>query len=405
MSMTPYLKKLVVIVDSLSSQVKELIRLLKENQFEVIHLENGKEALQFCRSRQPSVLVTELSIRGMDGIELLRRLKANFMTRDIPIVITTKETELEDRLKTLELGIDDYVAKPYHPEEVAARLDTIVQEVEVIEQVRHNTEHGFAGNLSEMNLVDLIQTLELGKKSGIAHLVREHNEGWVFFKDGQVIDAFLEGLQPSEALDSMLTWLDGSFQVSLHPIERVRTIHQSNREILLHGSKLIQQWRELTMQMPPLQNLYTIADNVEKEDLPEDEKALLTLFAEPKSVLQGIEESALDNLTTLRLVKSLIEKGMLVKKDATHTADSYGKFLVAKIERERIENQNIYSRILSLFKRKNRSKRNIAPLSSDRKDNDWIATKSFSFNNKKPTHRIYLSKSELLLMRQKLLTD
>jgi len=402
MPFSPYQKKQIIIVDSASPQVEELTRLLQENQFEVFHFENAKEALQFCRSKLPSLVVLELALPGIHGLDLYRKLKNDFMTRDIPIVVTTRELELDERLKTLELEIDDYISKPYHPEEVAARIDTIVQEVEVIEQIRQSTSHGFAGNLSEMNLVDLIQTLELGKKSGIVHLLRENKEGYVFFKEGQLIDAYLDGLEPQKALDTLLTWLDGTFQVSLHPVERIRTIEQSSREILIRGNQLIQEWRELTKQMPPLHSIFIVAGRPNGDDMADAEKKLLTQFLEPKSILQGIETSELDSISALRAIKNFIESGKLVKKNSTDFHNSLTRSLSEQMEAERLKNKNIYSRIISFFKRKNNKSLTASTPSNFDVCEENQSSKNMPVEQRRQSHKIYLSKSDLLLIRQKL---
>ena len=394
-----YSRQKILVVDRPSSQLEQLISILRDSGYDVSHFQDTQKAYDFCLTNRPNIILLEWHMPVVSGVKLYEKLKSRFTTRNLPIIVLTRELELEDRLKSLSMEIDDYVPKPYYPEEVAARVDMILHEIELIEESRKSLEHGFMGHLSEMNLVDLIQTLELGKKSGIIHLNRGGSEGQVYVNEGILVDANLEGFEPSRALTHMLTWLDGTFWVSLQPVDRTRMINEDNHDILIKGTKLIHQWRQLVGQLPSL-DTELMAIRTEDSNVTKTEHALLQLFAEPRTILQGLEASKLDDLEALEHIKSLLNKGFLVKTNASSSGRSR---TLGRRFGGNGKGNNGYARIASFFKRR----RNNEPDGKPSAWNDRAAGKAYEgkTRNLRTPHRILLSKAELMLIRQKLASD
>lgn len=94
---------------------------------------NGLDALQVLRERQPDIMVLDLMLPGLNGLDVCRKIRKN---NDIPIIILTARDEESDRLVGLEIGADDYVTKPFSPKEVVARVKAILRRANR-EVVRH----------------------------------------------------------------------------------------------------------------------------------------------------------------------------------------------------------------------------------------------------------------------------
>jgi DNA-binding response OmpR family regulator len=83
---------------------------------------NGPDALVRARDRVPDVLILDLMLPGLDGLEVCRAMRSDPATADIPIIILTARAEEAERVSGLELGADDYVTKPFSPKELVARV-------------------------------------------------------------------------------------------------------------------------------------------------------------------------------------------------------------------------------------------------------------------------------------------
>ena len=103
----------------------ELVRLyLARDGHEVLSAANGIDGLRQAREAQPDLIVLDLMLPGLDGLEICRTLRAE---SDVPIVMLTARVEEEDRLAGLEFGADDYVTKPFSPRELAARVKAVLR--------------------------------------------------------------------------------------------------------------------------------------------------------------------------------------------------------------------------------------------------------------------------------------
>jgi DNA-binding response OmpR family regulator len=90
-------------------------------------LGNGGEALAFLRSRVPDLVILDLMLPGVDGLEVCRILRGGPQTRALPIIMLTARTEESDRIAGLEIGADDYVTKPFSPSELVARVGALLR--------------------------------------------------------------------------------------------------------------------------------------------------------------------------------------------------------------------------------------------------------------------------------------
>ncbi len=88
---------------------------------------DGKQALDLIVREPPALIVLDLMLPGLDGLEVCRRLRAQSATRDIPIIMLTAKAEEVDRIVGLELGADDYVPKPFSPRELVARVKAVLR--------------------------------------------------------------------------------------------------------------------------------------------------------------------------------------------------------------------------------------------------------------------------------------
>ena len=119
--------KQVLVVDD-EEDILELVRLnLSKEGYQVHCAATGEAAIESIRSNHPDLMVLDLMLPGMDGLEVTRFLKKNPRTRNIPIVMLTARMEESDVLTGLEMGADDYITKPFSPRILAARVKAVLR--------------------------------------------------------------------------------------------------------------------------------------------------------------------------------------------------------------------------------------------------------------------------------------
>lgn len=100
---------------------------LEHAGFDVRTAEDGETALEIARAEAPSLVVLDLMLPGMDGLDVCKSLKREAATKDIPVLMLTARKDEVDRILGLELGADDYVVKPFSPRELVLRVRAILR--------------------------------------------------------------------------------------------------------------------------------------------------------------------------------------------------------------------------------------------------------------------------------------
>ena len=121
----------VLVVDD-EEDLLELVRYnLSRDGYKVTCVATGEEAFRAARKQTPDLIVLDLMLPGVDGLEVCRRLKGEPKTRDIPIIMLTAKSEESDMVAGLERGADDYITKPFSPRVLSARVKALLRRREV----------------------------------------------------------------------------------------------------------------------------------------------------------------------------------------------------------------------------------------------------------------------------------
>lgn len=123
------LRRRILVVDD-EATVREVVRqYLEVEGYAVLLAANGLEALRIAAATPPDLVVLDLTLPGMDGLDVCRRLRA---VGAVPILMLTARAEDADKLVGFEVGADDYLAKPFNPHELVARVQAIMRRVEAM---------------------------------------------------------------------------------------------------------------------------------------------------------------------------------------------------------------------------------------------------------------------------------
>ena len=126
-------KKILIVDDE--EDILELVSYnLIQNGFSVQTTTNGEQGLKLVRDTHPDLIVLDLMLPGIDGLDICRLLKSDPQTKSIPIVMLTAKGEESDVVKGLELGADDYVTKPFSPKVLVARINNVLRRFQKAEE-------------------------------------------------------------------------------------------------------------------------------------------------------------------------------------------------------------------------------------------------------------------------------
>ena len=315
-------KQQLLLVDADPRSVRVLEVSLRKSGFSVTTASDGVDAFSKIQFSAPDLILADTRLPRMDGFEFVKRLKEDPELMNVPVVFLTSQRSIEDKIRGLELGVEDYLTKPIFVRELTARVHLLLArrtQERMATTVTNGPRTRLSGSLEDMGLVDLLQTFEVSRKSGIAR-VREPRgiEIVIYFRDGKVVDAELGRLRGEEAVYRALIWSVGTFEVQFKPVNNEDIIPTSTQGLLMEGMRRVDEWGRLLEQSPPLETVFEIDRDqlIERlSEIPDELNGILRLLDGRRTLLQVVDESPFEDLSTLSTITKLFFEGLLVIRE------------------------------------------------------------------------------------------
>jgi two-component system phosphate regulon response regulator PhoB len=226
-------KPSILIIED-EENIQELVSYtLGREGFATVVASSGEEGLRRCRMDQFNLVLLDLMLPGIDGLEVCRELKKDIVTRTIPVIMVTAKGEESDVVAGLELGADDYLIKPFSPKILVARIKAVLRRKAVGSY--DETASLVAGNI-QINpgrfevLVSEVPVKLTNLEFRVLHLLASRT-GWVFTRN-QIVEAVRGDNYPvtDRAVDVMIVGLRKKLGESGDLIETVRGVGYRFRE-------------------------------------------------------------------------------------------------------------------------------------------------------------------------------
>jgi DNA-binding response OmpR family regulator len=313
-------KQQLLLVDADSRSVRVLEVSLRKAGYSVTTAKDGADALAKIELSTPDLILSDTRLPKLDGYALVRKLKERPEWATIPVVFLTSQKSIEDKIRGLELGVEDYLTKPIFVRELIARVNLLLarRTREGIAFRHPATNPGrtrFSGSVADMNVVDLLQTFEVSRKSGIVHITNGDAAAHVYFRDGKVVDATLGKLMGEEAVYRTLIWNEGDFEVEFTKVECPDVIESSTQGLLMEGMRRVDEWGRLLEALPALTTVFEVDSEELLErlnEIPDELNSILRLFDGKRNLMQVVDESPFEDLSTLSTISKLYFEGLLV---------------------------------------------------------------------------------------------
>jgi hypothetical protein len=192
----------------------------------------------------------------VDGFQLVETLRESEDSREIPFMFLSSDGSVESKVqgpRARRAGLPDQAhlhQRDHHPREprAPARVSASGLERKSVE-----TKTRFSGSLADMGLVDLLQTIDISRKSGVLHLTSPIGQrGAIYFDVGGLKHAELGKLRGEWALYRSLVWNEGNFELEFRPVRlEEETISMSTQGLLMEGMRRLDEWGRLLEQLPP----------------------------------------------------------------------------------------------------------------------------------------------------------
>src|ERR1051325_651831 len=232
----------VLLVDD-NPMVLGMLQHALSSRAEVKTASDGPDALLKAVDDPPDLLVSDYRMPGMDGRQLMEKLKSRTSTAGIAIILLATKSDITERLSAQD-PVDDYLEKPFFLKEATHRIKKVIDKIALEKMAKSVSSDGIVrGNLSQMNVIDLVQSLEMGRKSCLLTLKNDQDRCQMYFREGQVMHASYGELSGNEAVFKVLRWTGGNFQIDFEAKTAEETTTLNTQGLLMEGLRLLDESR------------------------------------------------------------------------------------------------------------------------------------------------------------------
>jgi CheY-like chemotaxis protein len=229
----------ILVVDDNPTILKLVCRSL-EKCGELVTATDGADALMKAIEIKPDLIISDYAMPVMDGRALFEKLRARKETQKIPFVFLASQKEIDERLRMVVDGVEDYFIKPFFVRDLSQQARRITARL-LQEQMEKVGAHGGAvtGKLSEMNLLDWMTSLEQGRKTCALVLHAGNDECTIYFTEGQVSHAVYGETKGNDAIFKVLKWTEGDWELDFSKNSAERTTTMSTQGLMMEGLRLL----------------------------------------------------------------------------------------------------------------------------------------------------------------------
>ena len=205
---------------------------------------DGADALLKAVDDSPDLVVSDYRMPGMDGRQLVEKLRGRTATRGISVILLATKSDISEKLALHDHTADDFVEKPFFLREATQRIKRVIDKIALEKMSQSSSSDGIVrGSLTQMNVIDLVQSLEMGRKSCLLTLTKDSDRCEMYFTEGQVTHATYGALSGDPAVFKVLRWTAGNFQINFEGKTTQHSTSLNTQGLLMEGLRLLDEER------------------------------------------------------------------------------------------------------------------------------------------------------------------
>jgi CheY-like chemotaxis protein len=194
--------------------IRDLVFKALEPFCEVVLADDGADALLKVIDDPPDAILCDYKMPGLNGRQLFEKLRGRQTTRHIPFLFMASRADIEERLRPLVDGVEDFITKPFLVKDLVRITKRVVDRLHLEKLQTKGSRPGvIQGRLEEMSMIDLMQSLEMGQKSCRLVVKKGSETGELYFSAGQCRDAKSGEVEGDVAVYHVLLWTEGEFEI------------------------------------------------------------------------------------------------------------------------------------------------------------------------------------------------
>lgn len=215
-----------------------------EEDYDIIQATNGEEALEIANRIIPDLIISDVMMPKMDGIELCWMIRENSKIPLVPFIFLTSFEDQETAIRGFRAGADEYLNKPINRKKLLACTKDLLNRGGNLKQAEQHTveQKGFSGDLKDLSIVELVQMLNLNKKSGVL-IIDSDDKGQIYLKDGHLWASQHGDKTGEEAFYSLVAKIDGTFKFEITEIDIEQNVINSTMNVIMEACRIMDETR------------------------------------------------------------------------------------------------------------------------------------------------------------------
>lgn len=309
--------KTVLIVDDNEAVVMALEFNMLQAGYRVLKALDGERALAIAMAEVPDIIVSDITMPEMNGIQLCEKVRAMPKLSEVPFIFLTAHGEPEERVRGLRTGADDYMVKPFDVEELIVRIEKHFQKMQ-----QRRFSPTFSGSIEELSIPDTLQVFAQSRKKGRLLIGNDAGNGTITFCDGILMDAAFLDLVGEDALVELLRLKKGYFHFEPGAVTK-GSLQMPVNHAVIESIRLLDEHAELAGSIPDLS--YRLTLRGEPSVVDADVQVILEAIRHGYST--GLEAWKASGLSRIRAEISL---GNLIREGVAKVEQAAGK--IARLE-------------------------------------------------------------------------
>jgi DNA-binding response OmpR family regulator len=307
---------LLVDADQRSLQVLEVS--LRKSGYSVTTAETAQQALDMLAAEKPDLVLCDTRLPHMDGFAFIEAVRQKPELAEVPLIVLSSDMSVASKVRGLKLGVEDYLTKPIYIKEVLARVGVVLQRKRREGIALRGRKQKFTGSLLDIGVVDLLQTIDNSKKSGVLHLSSAAQEGEIYFRNGNPIDAELGSLRGARAIYRALVFSEGEFEIDFRDVTREDAIQTPTQAVLIEGMRRLDEWGRALDTLPELGSVLEVSEDAlfaRLAEIPDEHNPVLRQIDGRRSILQIVDACEQEDVESITSLAKLYGEGVLLRSE------------------------------------------------------------------------------------------
>lgn len=230
----------ILLVDDDKNILKLLDISLTKAGYDVISSDNAEAAIELANEKKPDLIISDINMPEMDGIEFCWMIRENSKVPMIPFIFLSSLKDPDYEIRGYRAGADDFLSKPIDRSDLLQHVESLINRNKKLKSMDESNEteqspKGFSGDLAELSLVEIIQLITINRRSGVLTI----DSAELFFQSGNIIKASYHDFQNEAAINELVKLNSGAFSFSNQEISIDAEIQANTMHLVMEACRLM----------------------------------------------------------------------------------------------------------------------------------------------------------------------